>query len=108
MITTEDNKYCRKDMMHDTGYHALFNVSMDGELSAGVILVAVIRGVTYIFQLKEDTDILNEESISVMAGTLFETFEEDSCEEEIDYFPITNCRFPTEDELNWYTNLKTV
>lgn len=42
-----------------------------------------------------------------MEGTLFEFLEEEPCE-EIDYFPISNCRFPTKEELEWYNKIDTV
>lgn len=44
----------------------------------------------------------------LMEGTLFEYLEETPCEEEIDYFPISNCRFPTKEELDWYNKMDTV
>lgn len=101
MIMAEDDIICRDKMANNCGYHAMYDVADDSEIAAGVVIVAMVKAVTYLFQLDDTTDILNEESIPVMEGTLFEYLEEEQCEEEIDYFPITNCRFPTKAELDW-------
>lgn len=104
----EDNEFIAEDMGDKLGYHALYEKCEDSELSEGVILVAVVRGIIYIFQLNETTDILNEESVPIMEGTLFEYLEDTPCDEGIDYFPISNCRFPTREEFDWYNKMETV
>lgn len=108
MIMPDDDLVCKPKEQDNLGYHALYNVAEDSELAAGVILVASIKGVTYIFQLDDTTDILNEESMPITEGTVFEYLDEEPVEEELDYFNITNCRFPTKEELDWYNSLKTV
>lgn len=107
MIMSDDDLVCETRNKNNVGYHALYDVAEDSELSTGVTLVALVQGVVYLFQLDETTDILNEESIPVMGGSLFEYLEDSPCE-EIDYFTITNCRFPLKEELEWYSKLETV
>lgn len=104
----EDEVVCLDEFKHRLGYHALYDTCEDAELSAGVILCSEIKGVTYIFQLEDTTNILSEDSIVIMDGTLFEYLEDEPCEEEIDYFPTSNCRFPTQEELDWYNKMDTV
>nr|DAH96014.1 MAG TPA: hypothetical protein [Caudoviricetes sp.] len=108
MIMPDDDMMCKDAFKDHLGYHALYDTCEDSELSEGVILCAVIKGITYMFQLEDTTNILSEESIMLMEGTLFEYLEETPCEEEIDYFPISNCRFPTKEELDWYSKMDTV
>ena len=108
MIMPDDDIVCRGAYKYRLGYHALYDACEDSALATGVIIVAVMQGIVYLFQLDDTTDILSEDSIPVMKGTLFEYLEEKQCEEEIDYFPITNCRFPSKEELDWYNSLKTV
>lgn len=108
MIMSDDDLVCAPKNKNNVGYHALYDVAEDSELSTGVTLAALIKGVVYLFQLEETTDILNEESMPVLEGSLFEYLETTPCDEEIDYFPITNCRFPLKEELEWYNKLETV
>lgn len=106
MIMPEDNITCV--VKNHLGFSALYDSCGDNMLSEGVTLVAISMGITYIFQTDEVVDVLTESSVSVMMGTLFEYLETEPCEEEIDYFPIVNCRFPTKDELEWYNKMETV
>lgn len=107
MIMADDDIVCENTRRNNFGYHALYDVCEDSELSSGVVLCSMVKGEIYIFQLENTTDILSEESVMVMEGTLFECFDDKPCE-EIDYFPISNCRFPTRDELEWYNKMDTV
>ena len=108
MIMPDDDLVCSQKHKDNLGYPAIYNVSEDAELSTGVILAAVIKGIIYLFQIDETTDILNESSVPIMIGSLFEYLEDGSFEEEVDYFPISNCRFPTKEELEWYYGRKIV
>lgn len=107
MIMPDDDLVCNKKHSHITGYTALYDVSEDAELATGVTLAANIRGVTYLFQLENTTDILKEENVPVLLGTLYE-YQEEYYENEIDWIPIHSCRFPTKEELDWYNSLKSV
>lgn len=100
MITPDDNITCR--IRHNLGLAALYDVCNDSELSEGVVLCAAIQGVNYLFQLDCVTNILMEDNVYIMLGTLCEYLEDAPCDKEIDYFPILNCRFPTKEELEWY------
>lgn len=108
MIMPDDDLTCKPNQQGLTGFTALYDVSDDAELSTGVLVAAVVKGVVYLFQLDDTTDILNEESMPVMEGTVFEYLDEEPVEDEIDYYNITSCRFPTKEELEWYNSLKTV
>lgn len=108
MIMPDDDIVCREERKDFLGYLALFEVGEDSELSEGVVLCAVIKGTTYMFQIEETTNVLTEGSVRVMQGTLFEVFIAKPCDLEVDYFTISNCRFPTRDELEWYNKMDTV
>lgn len=113
MVLAEDNVICTDKKL---GYSAIYEASfsMKGnsdvtDLSEGVVLCAEFRSVTYIFQIAEVTNIFSESSVRIMDGTLFVTFDPNPWDGiEVDHFPLTTCRFPTKDELEWYNTIETV
>lgn len=56
MIMPDDEMVCKDAFKDRLGYQALYDICEDSELLEGVILCAVFKGVTYMFQL-EDTPI---------------------------------------------------
>lgn len=49
MIMPDDDMVCKDAFKDRLGYHALYGTCEDSELSEGVILCAVIKGITYMF-----------------------------------------------------------
>lgn len=104
----DDDLVCKPKNKDNLGYHAIYDVTEDAELATGVIIAASTLGVVYLFQLEDTTDILKEDFLTIMRGTLFEYLENEQCEDTIEYFRLIDCRLPLQEELDWYNSLKTV
>lgn len=107
MIATDDNIVCPRSDVDKLGYTALYDTCRDRELPEGIIIAAVVQGITFLFQLDSAIDILEEDPLPVMKGSLFIYLEGDK-RYTSEYFLISNCRFPTKEELDWYNSLKTI
>lgn len=113
MITADNEPTCPETRKHLIGVEALYEVGEDNEIGAGVILCAIIGDMTYIFEVQYLVDIFVDETVPALDGTVTEypgTYYVAGygiCE-EIDYFRVENCRFPTKKEFLLYNSVPTV
>ena len=112
MRTTDDRVV--SDALHKDryGYMSLYNANGENEIPAGSVLCSLMLETLFFFQTSGDVKILSDEQIEVLAGTVvvFPGGRYDLAlpPDDIEFFNLETCRFPTQEELEWYDKVDTV
>ena len=91
---------------------SLYNTYGENVIPAGSVLCSLANEVLFFFQTSDDVIILSDEHIDVLEGTVVvfpgSKFDLAPSLDDIDFFYLENCRFPTQEELEWYDKIDTV
>lgn len=106
-----ENYICPDRNSHITGFNALYDIMDQSELPEGSIVVAILGERKYIFQTNENADVMDDDRVELLYGTLVTLDEDNSVvpsPSEVDGFYMENLRFPTRQELELYENTATI
>lgn len=107
MITVENQPTCPDSRSNLTGYNAMYDITEDMDIDEGVVLCAYLDEI-YMFQTKEKVNILGDAHVGYIDGSELVYLDDVKADFPVDYFSISNVRFPTKDELEWYNKQDTI
>lgn len=110
MITADRNFTIPPRYADKLGWNAMYDRTKDPLIERGVILVYVDQtNEIYMFETDEDINIFDfPEEVSVVPGSCFLDTETGVAQYDVSGFHLDRCRFPTQEELDWYNKLETV
>ena len=110
MITADRNFTIPSRYVDNLGWNAMYDRTKDALIERGVILTHVddIHEIS-MFEIGEDINLLEfPEEVSVVPGSCYSDAEVGAVLSDVSGFHINRCRFPTQEELDWYNKLDTV
>lgn len=110
MITTDKNFTIPSLYIDKLGWNAMYDRAKDTIIESGVILTYVdtTNGIS-MFETGEDIILLDfPEEVSVVPGSCYSAAEVGAFLSDVSGFHLNRCRFPTQEELDWYNKLDTV
>ena len=110
MITADRNFTITPRYVDNLGWNALYDRTKDALIERGVILTHVddMHEIS-MFEIGEDINLLEfPEEVSVAPGSCYSVQEIGSTPYDVSGFHLDRCRFPTQEELDWYNKLDTI
>lgn len=110
MITTDRNFTIPPLYIDNLGWNAMYDRTKDSLIERGVILTHVdANHEISMFEIGEDINLLEfPEEISVVPGSCYSDTETGAIPYDVSGFHLARCRFPTQEELDWYNKLETI
>lgn len=110
MITIDRNFTIPPRYVDNLGWNAMYDRTKDAFIERGVILTHVdATHEISMFETGEDINLLEfPEEVSVVPGSCYSDTETGVAQYDVSGFHLDRCRFPTQEELDWYNKLETV
>lgn len=110
MITADRNFTIPPRYADKLGWNAMYDRTKDALIERGVILTYVDpTNEIQMFETSEDLNLLESpEEIAAVPGSCYMDTETGAVPNDIGGFHLDRCRFPTQEELDWYVKLETV
>lgn len=110
MITADRNFTIPSLYIDNLGWNAMYDRAKDTVIESGVVLTYVdIKNEISVFETGEDINLLEfPEEVSVVPGSCYSDAEVGAVLSDVSGFHLNRCRFPTQEELDWYNKLDTV
>lgn len=110
MITADRNFTITPRYIDNLGCYAMYDRTKDAFIGAGVILTYVDP--THEIQMFETAEAINllkgQEEVAAVPGSCYMDTETGAVFNNIGGFHLNRCRFPTQEELDWYNKLATI
>lgn len=100
----DDNPICQERNSATTGFNSFYDVTKEVTLLAGTVVTVLEEGESFLFEVQNDVDVLDDKYIQVEPGTYVEYLGDTSSLDAVagGTLLVKFCRPPTRKEYEWY------